>query len=62
MTKYITYISTYKTSLNQYVKLWNSRKNDWGQRDIINRFKILTKGGSDDIHDIITKKCQKISL
>ena len=31
----------------------------WGQCDIINKTKILTKRGSDNIHDVIPSKCQK---
>ena len=34
-------------------------KNDWGQRDIINRIKTSTKQGSDEIHDVIPTKYQK---
>ena len=34
-------------------------QNDWGQRDIINRIKILTKRGSYMINDAIpTKYCK----
>ena len=33
-----------------------STQNDWGQQDIINETKILTKRGSDTIHDVIPKK------
>ena len=34
-------------------------KNDRGQRDIINKTKLLTKRGSDTIHDVIPKKYHK---
>ena len=34
-------------------------QNDWGQRDTINKTKILTKQGSDKIHDVIPTKYQK---
>ena len=34
-------------------------QNDWGRRDIINIIKILTKRGSDKIHDAISTKYQK---
>ena len=34
-------------------------QNDWGQRDIINKTKILTKRGSDKIHDVMPMKYQK---
>ena len=34
-------------------------QNDWGQRDIINKTKILTKLGLDRIHDDIMTKYQK---
>ena len=34
-------------------------QNDWGQRDIANKTKILTKRGSDKIHDVILTKYQK---
>ena len=34
-------------------------QNDWGQCDIINKTKILTKRGSDKVHDIIPTKYQK---
>ena len=37
-------------------------QNDWGQRDIINKTKILTKKGSDKIHDVIPTKYQKYPL
>ena len=33
--------------------------NDCGQRGIINRIKILTKRGSDKIHDVIPTKYKK---
>ena len=34
-------------------------QNDRGQRDIINKTKILTKQGSDTIHDVIPTKYHK---
>ena len=34
-------------------------KNDWGQRDIVNKTKILNKRGSNKIHDVIMMKYQK---
>ena len=34
-------------------------QNDWGQCDIINKTKMLSKRGSDKIHDIIQTKYQK---
>ena len=34
-------------------------QNYWGQRDIINKAKILTKQVSDTIHDVIPTKYQK---
>ena len=34
-------------------------QNDWGQRDIINKIKILTKLGTDTIHAVISTKYQK---
>ena len=58
MTKYITYINTYKTGLNQLVND-GFTQNYWGQRGIINKTKILTKWGSDMIHDVIPTKYQK---
>ena len=33
--------------------------NDWGQRDITNKTKILIKRGSDKTHDVIPKKYKK---
>ena len=33
--------------------------NDWGQRDIINNIKILTKQGTYTIHAVILTKYQK---
>ena len=34
-------------------------QNDWGQREIINKTKILTKWGSDKINDVIPTKYKK---
>ena len=34
-------------------------QNDWGQRDIINKTKILNRWGSDTIHGTIKIKYQK---
>ena len=34
-------------------------QNDWGQRDIINKIKILIKRGTDAIHAVILTKYQK---
>ena len=34
-------------------------QNDWGKRAIIKKTKILTKQGSDKIHDFILTKYQK---
>ena len=34
-------------------------QNRWGQHDIIKRIKIITKPGSDTMHDVILKKYQK---
>ena len=36
-------------------------KNDWGQRDIIDRIMKFTKRGSDKINDVIPTKYQKYS-
>ena len=33
--------------------------NNWFQHDIINKFTVLTKRGTDTINDVITKKYQK---
>ena len=40
-------------------KLTDFTQNDWVQRDIINKTKILIKWVSDKIHDIIPSKYQK---
>ena len=37
-------------------------QNDWGQRDIINRIKILTKRGTATMHAFIPTKYQKYPL
>ena len=37
----------------------DSKKNDWGQCDIINKTIILTKQVTDKIHDFIPEKYQK---
>ena len=37
-------------------------KNDSGQRDITDKTKILTKRGSDTIHDVIPKKIRNKPL
>ena len=34
-------------------------QNDWGQCDIINKFTIVTKRGTDRIHAVIPTKYQK---
>ena len=34
-------------------------QNDWGQRDIINKIIILTKGGTDRMYSVILKKYHK---
>ena len=34
-------------------------QNCWGQRDITNKIKVLTKQGTDMIYAVITKKYQK---
>ena len=34
-------------------------QNEWGQCDIINKIKILTKSGTDTIHAVILTKYQK---
>ena len=36
--------------------------NDWGQHDIINNIKILTKQGTDTIHAIILTKYHKYPI
>ena len=58
LTKYITYIHIYKTGLYQIVND-GFTQNDSIKRDIINKTKILTKLGSDTIHDIIPQKYDK---
>ena len=37
-------------------------QNYWGQRGMINTIEILTKRGSDNMHDFIPTEYQKISL
>ena len=37
----------------------NFIQNDWGQRDIINKIKILTKQDTDMIHVVTTTKYHK---
>ena len=39
--------------------MMGSRKNYWGQHDIINKTKVLNKRGSYTIHDVITTKYHK---
>ena len=58
MTKYITCIHTYKNGLDQLVKMMSFTKNDWGQRDIINKITVLTKRGADTIYTSIPMKYQ----
>ena len=56
MTKYISYMHTYKTALDQFVRRISFTKNDCDQSDIINKIKILTKQGTDMIHAVTATK------
>ena len=52
----------FKHDIKSIRKMMEFMQNDWGQRDIINKTKILTKQVSDMIHDVILTKYQKYTL
>ena len=59
LTRYITYIYIYINWVRSTRKMMGFTQNDWDQRDIINKIKILTKWGTNMIHDVIPTKYQK---
>ena len=54
------YLYTYiKNRVRSDRKMMSFNQNELGQRNIINRITILTKRGTDMMHDVITTKYQK---
>ena len=48
-----------KYDMKTILKMLEFMQNYWGQHDIINKIKILSKQGLDKIHDVISTKYQK---